>query len=166
MQVIVTIIISGIIVYMLFKYQSQLKYLKAENERLQIGLYKSWLANHNLIYMNMLCDKKDKVEQYLDRQKFKVVAIYGMNYIGFSLVRFLKDTKIRVCYGLDRNQNIIDDAIEVRLPEKVSDEPDVIIVTAEFDYQEVCRRIRNLVDKPVIKLSNLLEEVVLMSEDY
>lgn len=151
---------------MLFNYQKKLKKLSIENERLKIGLHKSWLANSNLIYLNMLYDKKNKVEQYLISQKFNVVAIYGMNRIGFSFARFLRDTKIRVCYGIDRNQNKIDDFVEIRSPEMVSNEPDVIIVTAEFDYQEIYVKIKKIVDKPVIKLSNLLEEIVILPDDY
>ena len=38
---------------------------------------------------------------YFEREKYKKIAIYGMHYMGMSLLNELKNSEIEVLYGID-----------------------------------------------------------------
>lgn len=70
--------------------------------------------------------------QYFKNRDYKNIAIYGMSYLGESLVNELKDSDVKVLYGIDKNAENIYSSVEVI--SSIDDLPkvDVIVVTAVF----------------------------------
>ena len=87
-----------------------------------------------------------------------------MGKLGIVLEKYLANTQIKVCYGIDRNKNLSNDSIEIRTIEGVSNDMDMIIVTAEYYFYEIQENLSRIVNVPVVRLSNLLEEVLLVAE--
>ena len=127
------------------------------------------LRRKNAIQRNIITDlrymmysKKDwsQVEQFMLGQGISRIAIYGMGILGQELANLMENSKIKICYGIDKRKK--DTSCEVREPDQIDNDMDMIIVTAEFDYTEIRRQLEELVNVPIVLLSDLLEEIMAM----
>lgn len=158
--IVVFVIIVGIVV----AQKRQINREKKENDDLKIMLIKGHIVNKNLAYLSLLYEDAERIERYLNNQHIFTVGIYGMGKLGIVLEKYLANTQIKVCYGIDRNKNLSNDSIEIRTIEGVSNDMDMIIVTAEYYFYEIQENLSRIVNVPVVRLSNLLEEVLLVAE--
>ena len=55
-----------------------------------------WVSNHQ---------KGKSLISYFEKNNYKKIAVYGMNYIGNTLIDELKNSQITVEYGIDKNKN-------------------------------------------------------------
>jgi lactate dehydrogenase-like 2-hydroxyacid dehydrogenase len=96
---------------------------------------------------------------YFNRHKYKNIAIYGMSHVGELLLDELKDSDVKVAYGIDRNRsyNYID--IDVCSPEDSLKEVDAIVVTAITSFDEIKSKLSTKVSCPIISLEKILFEV-------
>jgi len=96
---------------------------------------------------------------YLEKNAYKRVAIYGMSYVGETLVEELKDTEIEVVYGIDKNAYSIYADVDVVTMEDSLDEVDAIIVTAITFFDEIEENLSQKINCPIISLEDVLYEV-------
>lgn len=96
---------------------------------------------------------------YLEKNGYKKIAIYGMSYAGETLVDELKNTGITVAYGIDKNADSIYADVDIVSMEDQLDSVDAIVVTAVTFFDEIEEKLSARVDCPIISLEDILYEV-------
>lgn len=96
---------------------------------------------------------------YFEKNGYKKIAIYGMNYVGETLLEELKGTDVQVAYAIDKNADGIYTDVEVVTIDDTLDEVDAIIVTAITFFDEIEETLSEKVNCPIISLEDILYEV-------
>ena len=99
------------------------------------------------------------IVKYLEKQGYKEVAIYGMNYVGETLLRELEGSNIKVMYGIDKNAANIRSDIEIKTPDSELPMVDVIIVTAITFFEEIEEALYSKIDCPILSMEDILYEI-------
>lgn len=100
-----------------------------------------------------------ELSKYFEDNNYSNIAIYGMGYVGETLVEELKNTNIRIEYGIDQNAiNISMDLPVVTLEDKLR-EVDVIVVTAVTYFDTISYALQKKISCPIISLENILYEI-------
>lgn len=97
--------------------------------------------------------------QYFEKKGYKNIAIYGMSYLGESLVRELQASDVKVQYGIDKNAENIYSSVEVMNLSDDLPEVDAIVVSAVFFFDEIVEELADRVDCPIISLEDIVYEV-------
>lgn len=99
------------------------------------------------------------IADYLEAKRYCNVAIYGMSYAGERLLAELKEGKIHVKYGIDKNP----ESIHVNIPMLSADselEPvDAVIVTPIYYFQEIRESLETKLNCPILSLEDILCEM-------
>lgn len=107
-----------------------------------------------------------KIEQYFKKKGIKKIAIYGMADIGIALYRELMQSDIEVCYGIDKMRHKCEYEVEIRTPEEIDFDMDMIVVTAVsyfgMIYDDLSSRLENRI--PIIGIDEVIIEL-LIGED-
>ncbi|MCI9033752.1 MAG: hypothetical protein HFJ08_06840 [Lachnospiraceae bacterium] len=113
------------------------------------------------VYDEWLKVKQDggSLVQYFMARGYKNIAIYGMSYLGESLVRELKDSDVKVQYGIDKNAENIYSSVDVINLSADLPKVDVIVVTTVFFFDEVVEELADIVNCPVMSLEDIVYEV-------
>ena len=82
-----------------------------------------------------------------------------MSYVGVTLVEELKNTKIEVVYGIDKNADNIASIIDIITLKDEMKEVDAIVVTAIVFYEDIKRQLREKANCPVISLEDILYDM-------
>lgn len=125
------------------------KELNRKNDAI-INLYSQWLSSVN---------EKKSIAEYLEKKGYKTVAIYGMHYMGESLYEQLKNSSVKVKYGIDRNFQKLFSDIEILSPDDDLSEVDAIIVTAFYFFDEIEGALLDKVSCPVLSIDDILYEL-------
>lgn len=96
---------------------------------------------------------------YFVRNNYNRIAIYGMSYVGETLLKELSGSEVEVVYGIDKNAEIIDQEFKVITMESLLEEVDVIVVTAITFYDEIEEKLSKKIDCPIISLEDILYEI-------
>lgn len=101
------------------------------------------------------------IAEYLENYGYKEIAVYGMNYAGQTLENELKDSDIKVRYGIDNNASQLraDMDIEIVTPDEKLPEVDAVIVTAITFFEEIEDRLSKKINCPILSLEDILYEV-------
>lgn len=132
------------------KYESDLKRLKDGYNTLN-----RWIKN----------DSNHKyVEKFLLENNYKKIALYGLTDIAKRLCENLLGSQIRVSYGIDRNgiDKNLDDfpgMNQIVLPNAEMQEIDAIIVTVPHLYDGIKNSLRDLTDKPILNIEDIVFKV-------
>ena len=94
---------------------------------------------------------------YFKKHEYKRIAIYGMSYVGQTLVDELMDSEIELAYGLDQREGLYS-YINILSVDNPLPEVDVVVVTAITFFDEIERVLRSKVSCPIISLSDILDE--------
>lgn len=105
-------------------------------------------------------EKNLSVEDYLMKNRYKNIAIYGLGMLGKHLVRELENTEVQIKYGIDENA----DSLMMSIPIVTADvekynEIDLIIVTVVYDFDEIKKKLVKQTDVEIISLLELLKSV-------
>ena len=76
--------------------------------------------------------------------------------MGETLVDELKDSDIKVSYGIDQNAGGIYSDIEIFSPEDKLPAVDAVVVTAITFFEEIREMLQEKIDCPVISLEDIL----------
>lgn len=98
------------------------------------------------------------LSSYFENNGYKKIAIYGMSYVGESLLSELKDTDIMVMYGIDKNASNMYLDIDVFEPDDNLEKVDVMVVTAITFFDEIEEKLSEKVDCPIISLEDVIFE--------
>lgn len=133
-------------------------------EREKLNKMKMLSDKHLALYRMMnewvkIKQKNKSIADYLEGQGYNKVAVYGMNYVGETLLTELKDTNVKVMYAIDQNAGNIYADVEVVSPEAVLDEVDAVIVTPITFFEEIETKISEKLDCPIISMDDILYEI-------
>lgn len=93
-----------------------------------------------------------------EQRGYQRIAVYGMNYVGETLLDELKGSRVQVAYGIDKNAERIYTDVEVVVPEGPFDKVDAVIVTAITYFDEIKEMLEKKMHCPVISLEDILYE--------
>lgn len=97
--------------------------------------------------------------EYLEKKGYKNIAVYGMSYAGKTLVNELKNSKIQVIYGIDKNKDFGYSETDVVSLDDELKEADAVIVTAITFFDEIEEKLSKRMDCPVISLEDILYKI-------
>lgn len=153
-----------IVVYKLITTIQEKKESDEINQDIKWNNFRLQIKNKNLYYLYALEKKEEEIQNYFNRQRVHNVAVYGMDEIGKGFVQRLMNAGVRVCYGIDRSNNVVSDLIEIKQVENIDNQMDIIIVAAEVYFVEIRDSIK--VKVPIRKLSEVCEEILVASQGY
>lgn len=131
-------------------------------QMLSLDLYKKNINNQQLAQVFYEWIKKKQngkgLVEYFTKKKINCIAIYGMNYVGETLLDELIGSNIRVKYGIDRNAENIKSKIKVITPNEMNNDEEVeaIIVTAITYYKEIYDEYYEKWNIPIISLKEVV----------
>lgn len=96
---------------------------------------------------------------YFEKNRYGKIAVYGMGYVGETLIDELKKTGITVLYGIDRKVNSLCMDLKIVSIDEDLDEVDAIVVTPITFFDEIEKALSKKVSCPVISLEDVLYEV-------
>lgn len=96
---------------------------------------------------------------YFVKAGYKRIAVYGMSYVGETLLDELKDTEVSVAYGIDKNADSIFADIDVVSPDDDLKEIDAVVVTSITFFDEIEEMLEKKINCPIISLEDILYEV-------
>lgn len=99
------------------------------------------------------------IKEYLEKNGYKSVVVYGMSHVGKCLMEELKDCAVEVKYAVDRNVAAICPGIDIYTPEDSLPEADVMIVTAVYYYKEIYDALKDKVAYPIVSLEDILFDI-------
>lgn len=99
------------------------------------------------------------LSNYFEENGYKKIAIYGMSYVGRTLVEELKNSDVNIAYGIDKRADSFDSEVDIITLDDELDEVDAIVVTAITFFDEIADVLESKVDCPIINLEDVLYEV-------
>lgn len=96
---------------------------------------------------------------YFECKGINKIAIYGMSYVGETLISELKETNIEVAYGIDERADSLYASIDIVTIDNALDNVDAIVVTAITFFDEIEEKLCKKVTCPVISLAEILDEM-------
>lgn len=99
------------------------------------------------------------IPEFLEKQGYKTIAIYGMNYVGETLLSELQGSAVTVKYAIDKNADSIYSDIELVTPDDTLDKVDAVIVTPITYFDEIEEQLSAKVDCPILSMEDILYEI-------
>lgn len=99
------------------------------------------------------------LQSYFEKKGYHKIAIYGMSYVGETLVEELKNSSIEVKYGIDQSADRIYAEFDVVLPEDELENVDAVVVTPITFFDEIANKLSKKIDCPIVSLEDILYEV-------
>lgn len=96
---------------------------------------------------------------YFQNKGYKRIAIYGMSYVGETMLLELKDSEIEVVYAIDKKAEGIYTEVDIVSPEEDLEEVDAVIVTPVFFMDEIENMLSEKISCPIISMEDILYEV-------
>ncbi len=135
--------------------------------KIQQDCINNWksLSNKHLslfLLMNQWVSVKQenkKLELYFVNNNYKKIAVYGMSYVGKALIKELKDSKIEVVYGIDRNASIINSKIKIFTVDEPLPKVDAVVVTLVNGFGEISDLISKKMVCPVLAIEDIINEI-------
>lgn len=123
-------------------------------------------AERNLINfkgMSMLYDAELSVDGFLKSSlrdgNLDRIAVYGAGRLGFAFASFVRRRGCRVDYFVDRNGAApCDDGIQCYMPGDSLPDTQLLVVSTEYDYDDIAAEMKKTVKCPVIAMSCFLQE--------
>ena len=94
--------------------------------------------------------------EYLEKNEYHSVAIYGMKELGQRLYEELKDSGIEIKYIIDKNAQEVYADVPVVTPDAIPEAVDVIIVTAIHYFDQILEDLSSKVDYDVISIEDMV----------
>jgi hypothetical protein len=114
----------------------------------------------------LMMDQWVKVKQrglnlsiYFEKNGYKRIAVYGMSYVGETLVDELKGTDIEIAYGIDKRADSLHADVDIISVEGKLEEVDAIVVTAITYFHEIEKKLSEKAGCPILSLEDILYEV-------
>lgn len=99
------------------------------------------------------------IRDYLAKNGYKSVAVYGLSYVGERLLEELKECDVRIVYAVDRHITSSSCNIEILSPESTLPKADVLIVTPVYYFDEIYNSLVDKVTYPIVSLEDVLSEL-------
>lgn len=99
------------------------------------------------------------IADYLERKGYRDIAIYGMNYVGETLMDELENTDVTVKYAIDKNADKICVDVDVFTPDEKLPKVDAVIVTPITFFDEIVNNMTKKIDCPILSMEDILNDV-------
>lgn len=96
---------------------------------------------------------------YFEKNGYKKIAVYGMSYVGETLIGELRDTGISIAYGIDKNADSIYADVDIVSIDDTLEPVDAVVVTAITFFNEIEEKLSDKMACPIISLEDILYEV-------
>lgn len=96
---------------------------------------------------------------YFEINGYKKIAIYGMSYVGETLVDELSGSGTEVVYGIDNRADSIYLDLDIVTMEDSLEEVDAVVVTAITFFEEIVEKLEEKLNCSVISLEDILYEI-------
>ena len=121
----------------------------ADKNRMQFRIISQWLK---------VCRAGRSITGYLHDKGYQKIALYGISYLSEHVLDELKNSDIRVIYGIDRKGKMAVSDIEVysihdRLPEV-----DAVIVCESYYFDEAAIGLKEKLNCPIVSLEEVVYE--------
>lgn len=103
--------------------------------------------------------KGKNLSEYFELAGYKKIAIYGMGYLGETLLKELSDTKTEVLYGIDQNAASIYAKVDVLSLKDELQSVDVVVVTVINSFEMISENIKKELDCPVISIVDVVHDI-------
>ncbi len=134
--------------------------IESMETRRQRGLADKHLNLYLLMNQWVRVKQENKsIAEYLEKQGYKEIAVYGMHFVGETLLNEFAETNIKVKYGIDKAADSIYADIDVVSPEDVLEPVDAVIVTAITFFDEIEEQLSEKFSCPIISLEDILYEM-------
>lgn len=119
-----------------------------------------FFSNMTLFNQWMMAKQSGKnIADYLEKNNYKKIIIYGMSYIGERLVDELNNTEIEIVAGVDRNAKGIFANMPMLLPDEDMPEADCMIVTPVFFFDEIKEKMVSRFSNPIISFEDIFYDL-------
>ncbi len=98
------------------------------------------------------------LEEYFIKNGYLRIAVYGMGVVGKRLIKELKNSKIQVVYGIDKNEDMVYTDLDVLTMNDELIKVDAVVVTVVKEFDVICDAILKKTDCPVIAIEDILGE--------
>lgn len=119
--------------------------IKKDNEI--INLYERWMIARNNEYS--ICD-------FIKKNKFEKVAIYGMGSLGKALCSEFCVRDINIEYIIEQNEKRHNDNFQFYTMEDVLPKVDLIIITAITYYDEIVEELSKKINCALLSLDDIV----------
>lgn len=136
--------------------------LKVKNDRLKKELELDVKNDAILrLYSRWMCSVRDgrSVAEYLEKKNYRTIAIYGMHYLGETLLDELSGSAVKVAYGIDKNTDQSSEDYKIYSPDEELPAVDAVVVTAFFYFDEIEKLLCDKMDCPVLSIEDILYEL-------
>ncbi len=119
-------------------------------------------ANCQLAYQWIhMCQKGNRLGEYLKSRNIQTAAIYGMGDMGKILYEELKRLGIQAAYGIDKNKNVSQiDGLPVKSLSDTLPQADIIIVTPVYFYAGIKKELKTLTDIQIVSLEEIIGQAL------
>ena len=114
------------------------------------GIYDVWLNLKN---------QEISLAEYMNRQGYKRIAIYGVTNLGKRLYQDLSKEHVEVSCFIDINASYLDGPVPIYLPEEELPEMDVVIISLVQDEKQIRKMLREKMTTEIRTIAELIEEV-------
>lgn len=119
--------------------------IKKLNKYLEI--YERWVDLKNV---------DDGICQFIKKNGFKRIAVYGVGHMGRNLCNELKKGGIKPVYLIDRNKAMIYEDYPMYTVQDVLPESDLVVITPVIEYEEVAEILKEKLDCPLLSLEDII----------
>lgn len=98
----------------------------------------------------------ESLVDYFERNGYKKIAIYGMHYLGQSLLSELENSIVEVVCAIDKYAELRYTDIPLYAPDKDIPEVDAVIVTAFFFFEEIEKMLKVKVSCPIVSIEDII----------
>lgn len=99
------------------------------------------------------------LSEYLIDNGYKKIAIYGMSFAGETLLEELKNSDVKVEYGIDKNAKNMYKDVDIFTLEDNLKAVDAVVVTAITFFDEIEEVLDKKLNCPIISLEDVVYEV-------
>lgn len=138
----------------------------AINKYIKKGIVKLLLtSNKNLMsfrVMNQWVKIKQKgknLSEYFELAGYEKIAIYGMGYIGETLLSELSGTKTEVLYGIDQNADTTYANVDVLSLKNELQRVDAVVVTVPNSFEVILENINKKLNCPVVSIIDVVYDI-------
>lgn len=96
---------------------------------------------------------------YFQKRNYKKIAIYGMNFVGETLLRELEGSDIEVVFAVDQNADHIFGSVEVIKPDEPIEAVDAIVITPIYYFETIEKQLMEKVDCPIISIEEIVKSI-------
>lgn len=96
---------------------------------------------------------------YFEKNGYKKIAIYGMSNVGVALLDELKDSNIKVAYGIDKRAGSIYSDVSIVSADDTLEDVDAVVVTVIDSFDEIEEKLSSKVNCPIVSLEDIIFEV-------